>query len=515
MMPANYENPIIDPPLSDWPSFRATLAGSALQSLRTMARRRLVQSAEQFVQRLRDIGQGSGLLREPPSLLSGDSDSTPIVMTGHQPVIFHSGLTFKYATTESFAADTGAIAVAVIIDTDEGDAGAFTFPEAASDSGAGSTQRMETAEATLGMAPSLYMASLKKPSARIETEAQRVITGLESCGCSMASTYFRKVADQYASLATESMMEANLIVRWNAGIGGRILELPLSAICGFPEVIRFFGEILSRPFEFAECYNETLSAFRTDQKIRNAANPFPNLQTSAEQCELPFWIVDRNAGIRSAVSIQTHGQDRTLVTTAGAVSELIPGNEAATIFSLMIAGKHLIPRGALITASLRLLFSDLFVHGTGGGRYDRYTDTLIRRWWNVEPSPFAVASASRYLFAEQRQELSRIQGIAGQLRDLQFNPQRHFGTGIFSPALEESLRQKIARKDAAVERLRMARDSGESARDIGREIQQIGDEIKTSVAAEFEGQLSILKVTSDQSIATLNNRLWPWMFFEA
>ena len=513
-MTMTYETPIIDPPLSEWPSVRATLADSALQSLRTMARRRLVQSAEQFVQRLRDIGQASGLLREPPSPLSGDPDSTPLVMTGHQPVIFHSGLTFKYETTKGFAARTDAIAVAVIIDTDEGDAGAFAFPETAGDSGTGSVHRMVTAEATLGIAPSLYLASRKKPRALIEAEAQRVITGLESCGCSETSTHFRQVADQYASLATDSMMEANLIVRLNAGIGGRMLEMPLSVICGFPEVIRFFGEILSRPFEFVECYNETLDAFRAEQKIRNAANPFPNLQTSADQCELPFWIVDRNAGIRSAVSIQQRGQDRTLATVDGAVSELIPGNEAATIFSLMIAGKHLIPRGALITATLRLLFSDLFVHGTGGGRYDRYTDTLIRRWWNVEPAPFAVASASRYLFADQRRELSRIQGIAGQLRDLQFNPQRHFGSGIFSPALEDSLRRRIASKDAAVERLRQARESGESARDIGREIQQIGDEIKTSVAAEFEGQMSILKATSDASIATLNNRLWPWMFFE-
>ena len=49
-------------------------------------------------------------------------------MTGHKPVVFHSGLTFKYQTTEAFAAQHGLIAIAIVIDTDEGDAGAFSYP---------------------------------------------------------------------------------------------------------------------------------------------------------------------------------------------------------------------------------------------------------------------------------------------------------------------------------------------------------------------------------------------------
>jgi len=514
-MTTAYEAPLINPPLSEWSSTRHTLADARLQSLRVMARQRLTQSAEQFVLRLREIGHRSGLFMEPRTLLGGSADSTPIVMTGHQPVIFHSGLTFKYETTETFASDTGAIAVAVIIDTDEGDAGAFSFPEATEKSGEDSENSMETAAATFSQAPSLYLASRKKSSALIQTESLRVTRGLSSCDSTEAAAAFQSSVDHYQCLDTNSMIEANLIVRWNAGIGGRMLELPLSAICGFPEVLQFFAEILTRPFEFVHCYNETLIAFRSDQKIRNEANPFPNLQATADRCELPFWLVDPTAGTRSTVFVQKRGQEQTLETADDVISELHHGNESAMMFGMMIAGKILIPRGALITAMLRLLFSDLFVHGTGGGRYDRYTDTLIRRWWNTEPTPFAVASASRYLFADRRRELSRIQSIASQLRDLQFNPQRHFGTGVFSQLLENSLRQKVATKESAVARLKTARQSGESAQAIGHEIQQLGDNIKSMVAAEFEGQLSELKAISDDTIATLNNRLWPWMFFRS
>lgn len=512
-MSTAYENALTDPPLSQWSGIHRTLSDGRLQTWRILARRRLVQSAEQFVSRLREIGDQSGLTVEPRQLLGGDPDSTPIVMTGHQPVIFHSGLTFKYETTESFSASVGAIAVAVIIDTDEGDAGAFPFPDTSEKSGQHSGSSMVTSAATFGRAPSLYLACRKNPGALIQAESQRVIRGLKSCDCGDAAAMFQQAASQYEALATDSMMEANLIVRWNAGIGGRMLELPLSEICGFPEVIQFFGEILTRPSDFTRCYNDTLMAFRTEEKIRNEANPFPNLQVTDERCEIPFWIIDRNTATRSPVFVRRQGQGHTLETADEVISELPPGNESAAIFSLLIVGKQLIPRGALITATLRLLFSDLFVHGTGGGRYDRYTDLLIRRWWNTEPTPFAVASASRYLFADRRVELSRIQAIASQLRDLQFNPQRHFGTGVFSPVFEDALRQKVVAKESAVARLRSARESGESARETGHEIQQLGDEIKSMVAAEFESQLIVLRATSEETIATLKNRLWPWLFF--
>ncbi|HQX51315.1 MAG TPA: hypothetical protein PLR25_15470, partial [Planctomycetaceae bacterium] len=83
---------------------RSELTNGALFDLRKNARRRLVDSAEQFVLRLSDVARRAGLLQGNRPLLTGDPDTSPIVMTGHQPVVFHSGLTFKYQATEAFAA---------------------------------------------------------------------------------------------------------------------------------------------------------------------------------------------------------------------------------------------------------------------------------------------------------------------------------------------------------------------------------------------------------------------------
>ena len=523
-MSSAYEKSILEPPLSEWPSVRCVLINERLQTLREAARRRLVSAAVGYRAMLVEIGRAAGLFAADDPAISGDPDSQPLIMTGHQLVIFHSGLTFKYHTTEAFALQHNALAVAVVIDSDEGDAGAYSYPKCDAPFGLrankvtdSSTQSMSTmlssANASFSPAASLLGASRRKSSELIRTEASRVVASLRNCGCLAEADRFHEIAEQYASLPTDSMMEANLIVRWNAGLAGRTPEIPLSTICSFPEVLQFFAELLARPFEFARCYNETLDAFRTEQKIRNAANPFPNLRIEESRCELPFWLIDPAKGTREIVSIRKQGFERFLEAGGADITEILPGNEGASLFSLLVGGKQLIPRGGLITATLRILFSDLFVHGTGGGRYDVFTSQFIRAWWKVEPTPFAVASASRYLFDQERRQLSRLQEISDNIRDYQFNPQRYLGTGVFSPDAENALHTALAEKELAVKELRSARESGRPADEIGRRIQRLGDLIKSTVTTEFSAQLTQLQSLPVETVTAVNSRTWPWFLF--
>ncbi|MEJ7594484.1 MAG: hypothetical protein WKF77_23365 [Planctomycetaceae bacterium] len=520
----SFESVILEPPIATWPISLSVVSKTALCELRQQARTRLVTSAEQFVLRLSDVARRAGLLSGDRPLLTGDPSTTPIVMTGHQPVVFHSGLTFKYQTTEAFAEKNGLIAVAIVIDTDDGDAGAFLYPtvEASRQSLAISSgdgvRRFVSKTATLAGCPGLFSGSRLKASDVLTVELFTVKNDLRACGNESAATAFQTVADQYAALAEISpagfaAMEANLITRWNADIGGRMLELPLSAICSFPEFIRFTALILERPFEFAQCYNQTLTTFRSEHRIRNEANPFPNLTLENDWCELPFWIVDHAAGTRHVLQIRREPDGMALECNHARLLTLHKGNVAEALTSLLFSGQQLVPRGALITATLRLLFSDLFIHGTGGGQYDPCTDALIRNWWSVEPSPFAVASASRFLFADERQKLIQLQHVESQLRDLQYNPQRFLGTKVFPKALEERLTALLHEKEAAVNQMKSARQAGESAHDIGREIQQITDAIKLEVSKEFEPRLLELRSLTDQNLSAITSRTWPWFLF--
>jgi hypothetical protein len=523
-MSSAYENRLLEPPLSEWPSVRCVLHNERLQALRDAARQRLVNAAIGYRAMLVEIGRTAGMFAADDPAISGDPSSQPLIMTGHQPVIFHSGLTFKYQTTETFALEHKTLSVAVVIDTDEGDAGAFPFPsteapfqlladQATNPSTKITSNQMSTVTGSFSVAASLLGASRRKSPDLIRNQASRVFAALQNCGCHAEADRFQRIAEQYATLPTDSMMEANLIVRWNAGLAGRTPEIPLSMICTFPEVLQFFAEVLAQPFEFARCYNDTLDAFRAVHKIRNVANPFPNLHIEEARCELPFWLIDPVKGTREIVSIRKQGFESFLEANGADVTEIFPGNEGASLFSMLIGGKHFVPRGGLITATLRILFSDLFVHGTGGGRYDVFTSQFIRAWWNVEPTPFAVASASRYLFDQERQVLSRLQEISNNIRDYQFNPQRYFGTGGFSSDTETALHAALVQKESAVKELRSARESGLPADEIGRRIQRLGDLIKSTVNAEFSAQLTQLQTLSADTTTTVNSRTWPWFFF--
>ena len=518
-----FESVILEPPVSEWPVTRSELTNGALFDLRKNARRRLVDSAEQFVLRLSDVARRAGLLQGDRPLLTGDPDTLPIVMTGHQPVVFHSGLTFKYQTTEAFAAEHGMIAVAVVIDTDEGDAGAITFPtveasSVTSPNGLYTIPALLAKSISLADGPGLYSSSRLKLPAVLATELNAAENQIRDCGAAVAANAFRTLADQYVALSRQSSgdfatLEANLITRWNAGIGGRMLEIPLSAICSFPEFIRFTATILERPFDFAACYNHTLDRFRDAHDIRNVANPFPNLAMEADSCELPYWVINYAAGTRQVLRVRRRIDGLALECNGERLLILEQNHLAEGLTSLLFGGRELVPRGAMITATLRLLFSDLFVHGTGGGHYDPCTDELIRNWWHEEPTPFAVASASRYLFADERVRLLELQEAASQLRDMQYNPQRFLGSGVFSAVLEEQLKALLHEKETRVEQMKLARESGQSAKDVGRQIQEITDAIKAAVSVEFEPRLAELRSLNDQNVSAITSRTWPWLLF--
>lgn len=514
-----YETTTLDPPRENWAALLKTTAGPmppGIAALRQAARRRLVDAAQQFVLRLHGIASESGLppVREP--LLTGNPDDTALVVTGHQPVIFHPGLVFKYETTEAFAAEQHAIAVAVVIDTDEGDAGEFTFP--AADPGHSSSDefvphlRMETA--SFGTGTSLLSQNKLRSPAEIITLRERVTTALQQCGLHDSAATFAAAANEFTALKSTSAMDASLIVRRQHGIGSRMLELPLSAICSFPEVLQFFAELLTRGRDYQARHNQLLDTYRADHKLKNTANPFPNLGGSESLPELPFWIVDHQSGRRviavghfTQESLELQTSDRTVATLPLPVT-------AGSLEALLLSNLQLIPRGALITATLRILFSDLFVHGTGGGRYDRFTDLLIRDWWSIQPTPFAIASGSRFLFDNARRELQRLQALETNLRDLMFNTQRHLRTGVFPPTLEEQLVELVQQKSTALQAMALARKEGRPAADIGRTIQQLTDKIRELVQSEFTAQLTVLQSLSDSHQAVINNRTWPWFLFE-
>lgn len=518
---SRWSETVTAPDPTEWSSaliLRQPFASDSREAaLRTAARQRLVDAAQQYLLRMHEIAGRAEVTLPNDPVLTGDPQSQPIIMTGHQPVPFHGGLTFKYHCTEQSAASQQAIAVAVTIDTDEGDPGAFQYPQP--DPDAGETQfpqfrrgNWSMCEATglLGMVP-------LRPAAELQTQSLSIAGDLETTAGPEAATAFRQTAADCVRLAEAgaTAAEANLILRWSRGIGSQMPDLPLSAICCLPEVLEFATGILMEPEAFATACNDGLHRFRESHGISNQANPFPDLQINADRTELPFWILDTAQGTRRPLFVSSI--DGTIRLDLGdTTAEARTAEDMTSLLDrLLLQNRQLVPRGVLITSFLRLLFADLFVHGTGGGRYDEFTSEFVRSWWDVDAPPFAVASASQYLLERRRAEIHDLRQLNQDLRDLRYNPQRHFGQGVFAADVESRLQQLAQDKDDVVTALKTARQEGRSAKDLGRRIQLISDEMRDVVDQAFASQLAALEELTPETESAVDCRTYPWFLFPA
>lgn len=516
-MSAQFESIVCEPPFAEWQIARHPASDNSIQALQQSARRRFVDAAQQFVLRLNGIAESSELpaIRRP--LLTGDPDQQPILMTGHQPSIFHSGLVYKYLLTEQAAAAQQVIGAAIVIDTDEGDLGSFVYPARTKaipqEESAAVPWPLTTVSATLGSGPALFPNCRKRPDAELSEVRQKSCDSIQTLLGTEIARQVAAVLDDSIRMKTNSLLETNLILRWQHDIGSRLLELPLSAISLFPESLTIIGEVLSRAAEFAAAYNRLLDSFRAEQKIRNPANPFPNLQTAGDSVELPFWAIDVSRNRRAAVHVGLQSDESRLL-VGGAVLRTWTGQcPAGLLEDLALAGTQIVPRNAMITGLLRLLFADVFVHGTGGARYDGFTERLLREWWNFSAGPFVVASASRFLFDDARAELARLEQVSDNLRHFTHHPQRYFSQNVFSSETEAQLKVLVETKEAAVADLKSARAEGRSGEAPARGIQEASSRIAAIVEAEFQPQCERLARISDAARQTLTSRMWPWMLF--
>lgn len=167
----------------------------------------------------------------------------------------------------------------------------------------------------------------------------------------------------------------------------------------------------------------------------------------------------------------------------------------------------LAPRGILMSALLRWLGCDLFIHGLGGGAtgeeggYDKVGEIWMRLWLGLDLAPSVTATATVLLpmGAERSLTDGDLRAARRRIEDARHAP-RTLGDA-----------QGQAEKDALVARIAATTDRQERLR-LYRELQR---HLESYRAAHAEG----LKSASDAAALTerelavqsiLRERTWPW-----
>lgn len=265
----------------------------------------------------------------------------PIVMSGHQAEWWHPGILAKYLTAAAFAKRSNAAFVWLVVDQDTGTPESMRYP------GSGwMPQMIRFASEGDEVRPLCERKTLQPrriPSRPLCTSVGATIDEIIEALNRHATTA------NLARQITETIRER--LPTSHAG-GNVIFASDVAKTELFSEMTRLMkADVIS----CVHTYNEAVDAHPEAKvrRLREGTDP-----------ELPLWSVSAD-GVRSATRLST-------------------------------SNGRLLPRALTMTALMRAAGCELFIHGLGGGVYDRITEHWMRSWKNVTLAPMAVVSATRY-----------------------------------------------------------------------------------------------------------------------
>lgn len=265
----------------------------------------------------------------------------PIVMSGHQAGFWHAGILAKHFAIDAAARAAGAHAAWVVVDQDTEPPQRLSRPVREGDRLVRRDHDFES-----GVHPDTPTGV--RPAVRMPEGGEDFESVVGALNAARAGSSAEQAARANASL-----------VRTRTGVAAP--DLVRATVLWKTEA---FGELVAAmrgdPAACVDAYNAAARAHPEAGVRELIARP------AVDRFELPLWRV-RAGEPRRGVMADELGD--------------VPIEELA-------------PRALFMTAVVRLVLCDLFVHGTGGAAYDRVTDAWIGAWIGRRLAPTAMATAT-------------------------------------------------------------------------------------------------------------------------
>jgi hypothetical protein len=255
--------------------------------------------------------------------------------------------------------------------------------------------------------------------------------------------------------------------------GSRNLELPQSVLCQTAAFRWFAASLLAELPRFVASYNGALADYRRTRKLRNHAQPVPDLAIDGAWYEAPFWVWTASDARRRPlyVRMETGGL---LLSDRRSWEQLLPltgpADAAAAVATLgewEAVGVKIRSRALITTMFTRLIVADLFLHGIGGAKYDEATDAIAARFFGAAPPAFAALSGTlRLPIPHPPSEGRTSEQMHAVLRDLAYHPERVLAAATFANGELRAAETIIAQKRRWVETEKTAQNAGDRHREI-------------------------------------------------
>ncbi len=375
----------LEPAYSEWAGLVARGIACPGESADFETRRR--RSRMELLDLARTVTDAWGIAHTPDRGVDA-----PIVLTGHQPLIYHLGIQAKSFVLNRIAEKTASTAIDIVVDTDVEHEMTFQTPRLSP----------EPQRASLPLIRGdghHWFADTRPPSAdEVEAWSQHVREAVETLGLpeveGSVDRYLAGAAEVVADAgdAAEFSVRARRKFESRAELGH--LQLPVSKMIASRSWGEFITDIVSDAERFHTSYNDALAEFRVRHHTRSAAQPFHDLRVQDGLIELPLWYLHPSGrldvfvrpGVDGSWDLVAGGEVVYSETADGATENAKRGHFA-----------RLAPKAITLTLFLRVWFCELFIHGTGGYRYDEVCDSVARSFYGCEPAARVSATCSAFL----------------------------------------------------------------------------------------------------------------------
>ncbi len=272
----------------------------------------------------------------------------PIIMSGHQAQVWHPGILSKYLAASAGAQALAAHPVWLVVDQDTGEPTQFRYAIEGEDGG----RRGGACDLSASPNPDTGARSNAPTGLRPATPiALNVPTPLHTIASALTAH------QDAGALSAQIHASVQDLLAPIAGPIQSVSALSISRTDLFSELVE---RMRADPGACQEAYNLGVASVP-----RSGVRPLrPGDERSG--AELPLWSI--RGGVRRPAS-------------ASDLDTLAP--------------EELAPRGLMMTGLVRMAGCDLFIHGLGGGVYDRVTDAWLARWIGERsPAPSVVVSAT-------------------------------------------------------------------------------------------------------------------------
>ena len=380
-----------------------------------------------------------------PNCNSPTADNPAIVMSGHQPELYHAGVWYKNFVLSELAERTSAIAINLVVDSDLSNRNSIRFPDLNS-----SPIRTDSIAIDQPVAAVPHeQRKVQDPSFvfALPDRVQQVFANANEPR--IVDRLWPETVQAYHELTPSNSapaLGATIAAgrhRFEQSVGLQTLEIPVSILSQTTAFANFAAAIFDRASEFRRTYNQVLAEYRNVNRIRSNSHPVPELEETDDWTEVPFWISSSKTLGRQRLFIR-YLADQIELSDRSQLHQVLPKSDFLAAFEqLNDAGIAIRPRALSTTMLCRLLMSDIFIHGVGGAKYDQLTDAICQRFFKYQLPEFLIVSAT-FRLPTQVPLVSKndVTQLRTRRRECNFHPERFLDTDLLTSKAVELIQQK-------------------------------------------------------------------------